>query len=565
MFPDTHRVVLSGSPQMQAHKSDTILQGGLITWLRDQQQIQVDPPADAPNAPGRVRVSLPPLGSGQPDAPARGANDSERLIITGKSLRAQFGTNQPRFDVEKSVEVVDPQNMTVEADHLDAEFDSPAPASANVTAGDEVAVVSQLGKLNHLAMTGNVTIWQDGLTTTTPRAEILPAQNEILLSGGPQVVDTQSSAVMNGDRITISRDGQSASVRGSAEHPAKLHLPTMPGLGGVLGPSVDTTVTSDQVDVQRLTDKSIFTFQGNVAATASDLGLTCRTLEVDTNNAPPQPGVDPLSPDAQFDKIQKLVASDHVEITQNDYHAHAATAVIFPRASVTGEQADAGATTEAKSYRAVQLSGDPQGVTGPLRPEVELPPLQGVTLGATPTGNLTVNPNTTPTKITSDKQWLLSSPTDNTYYFEDNVQIDAGILQATCDKMRAFGSPSPEANPATPGAAKLTLERILADGQMRIVQDTTVSTADHAEILPNHKPPIATLSGNVVVVDSTRHTNLKNADVIIHLDTHQAEAVTPPAQPGQKAQRPTFEMETGANNFDNLMKPGDKPAAGTSP
>jgi hypothetical protein len=69
----------------------------------------------------------------------------------------------------------------------------------------------------------------------------------------------------------------------------------------------------------------------------------------------------------------------------------------------------------------------------------------------------------------------------------------------------------------------------------------------------------------VVVVDSTRHTNLKNADVIIHLDTHQAEAVTPPAQPGQKAQRPTFEMETGANNFDNLMKPGDKPAAGTSP
>lgn len=145
------------------------------------------------------------------------------------------------------------------------------------------------------------------------------------------------------------------------------------------------------------------------------------------------------------------------------------------------------------------------------------------------------------------------------------MQVDGGSMTASCDKMIAFGVPATETDPTQPGATKMTLERILMEGAVRIVQGTMVSTADHAEILPNQKPPIATLSENVVVVDPARNLNLNHADVIIHLDTRQAEAVTPPAQPGQKAVRPTFTVQTGANPFDKGTKPGDKPAAGSSP
>jgi lipopolysaccharide export system protein LptA len=558
MIPSEQRVVLSGSPQMRDNKSETILEGGHITWLRDRQEIQVEPTEDTPDAPGRVRVSLPPLNSYQPGAPAQGANDPDRLVITGESLRAQFGANQRRFDVEKSVHVEDP-GLTVDADHLDAEFDPVAPASASAPEPATAEAMPQVGKLNHLAVNGNVTIRQTGLITTTPQAEILPAQNQILLSDGPHVVDTQSSAVMDGERITISLDGQSALVTGSVAHPTKLHLPTMPGLGGVLGPNVETTVASDQVKVLRYPDYSLFTFFGGVNATASDLELTCKTLDVYTNNAPPAAGADPLSPSAQFDKIQKLVARDQVDITQRDYHAHAARAEIYPRANLAGDATSDAATP----YRSVQLFGDPTGVGGPVRPEVELPPMQGVSLSATPSGRLSATANTAPTIVTSDEQWLLSSPAGNTYYFDGNVHIDAGILRATCDKMSAIGASAPSADPAKPGKAPMTLDRILADGEVWIVQGTTISTAGHAEILPAEH--IATLSDNAMVADSTRNMNLKDANIVIHLDTHRAEAVRPPPTPGATATRPTITLPAGAINFDKLMKPGDKPAAGSSP
>jgi len=548
MFPGEQRVALSGAPQMRDSKSDTILQGGLITWLRDRQEIQVDPTPDAPNAPGRVRVSMPPLVSYQANAPARGATDPSRLVITGESLHASFGANQRNFTVEKSVQIDDP-DLAVEADHLNAQFDPLATSLAPAP----TAAMPLVGKLNHLAVDGHVTIRQPGLVTTTPQAEILPAQNKIRLTGGPHVVDTQSSAEMDGEQITISQDGLAAEVTGSAVHPTKLHLPSLPGLDSMLGAKEETTVSSDQVNVLRYEDYSLFTFSGNVRAHANNLDLTCQALDVFTDNAPAAAGADPLAPAAQFEKIQRLVARDQVAITQRDYQARAARADIYPRTNLAGLSAD-----KAKQpYRSVQLFGDPAGVQGPVRPTVELPPMQGVNFDASRAGAVAAAPNTVPTKVTSDEQWLLSSPTSNTYYFNGHVQIDAGVMQASCNQMSAFASPAPT------GASGMTLNRILAEGLVKIVQGTSVSTAGHAEISPSEHT--ATLSDNAEATDPARNLNLKDANIVVHLDTHRAEAVRPPPTPGQKAMRPTITLPAGAINFDKLMKPGDKPTVGSAP
>jgi lipopolysaccharide export system protein LptA len=565
MFPDEQRVVMSGAPKMKNASRGLTLDGGFITWLRDKQEIQVQPVVDASNTPGRVRVAMPALASNEPQgAPGQ-------LIITGQSLNGKFGDNAQRFDVEKSVHVDDP-SLTVDADHLDAEFAPSATAPIGKSAaGTDIA--PQMDKLNHLTATGNVTIQQESLATTTPQAEILPIENEILLSGGPHVVDSQSAAVMDGDKITIARDGQSAEVTGSTAHPAVLQLPALGGVNGTQANNAETKITSDRVVMSRQAaqaDKDAFTqftFDGNAHVTGNDLDMTCAALDVFTNNVPAQPGEDPLLAAAQVNKIQELIARGQVDViqtvsaqadgSQSAYEAQGARAVIHPKTHVSDEAAADQTKTMDKEYRLVELFGDPAGVAGPLRPTVEVPLLEGLGGGAD-TGNQTNGP-VAPTKtiITSDQQQLLTSPTGNTYFFSGNVRINGGALQATCDEMRAEVAPG-----------STTLKDIIAAGNVIITQDTTKATAGRAEIVPGDQP-VVTLSDNAQVVDKTKGEDVSNADIIIHFDPHTHTHTTTLEQSSnptgvKSSLRPSITFPVTAKPFDNALNLGNKPSAGTS-
>ncbi len=569
LFPGDQRVVLSGSPQVRESSSDALLEGGQIVWWRDREEVDVEPIPDLLNGPGRVRVTLPPLTSYQEstDHPPSASEGAPRLVITGESLHGQFGATQRRFDIEKSVRVEDP-SLNVTAEHLDAEFDPPTPDAAitpNLLPG---APVPQVGRLNHLATNGGVTIEQFNRTTTTQQAEILPGKGEILLTGAPHVLDTLSHTTIDGNRLELSTDGRKAVVTGVAGQPARIILASLPGISDTTGTNLPTTVVGDTVTMERGDEYSNFTFAGRVHVSARDLEATCDTLDAYTHNlaSASSPTVDALETTGQLGEIQELIARGFVEITQrranagqSDYRAHAARAEIYPQVGVNDE-ASGPAEAAAPQRRSVELFGDPDGVQGPVRPEVEMPPMQN--LGIVPVGSSTATAPAViaPTLITSDQQWLITGPAGSTYYFEGNVQIDGGSFEGSCDKMRAQGTPAKNADGSN-ATGPVILERVIAEDHVRITQGTRVSTAGKAVLLP-HEGKVE-LSENAVVVNSADGSRLENAD--LELTKGEVVAVPAPAASGQPIVRPTIILPSKAMNFDKVGKPADKPSAGALP
>ncbi len=574
--PADNKVVLSNSPQIRVILSGNtadstnyaLIEGGRINWLRDRQEINVDPTTSPGGTLGRVKVTLP-----SNSAPPPGESEA-RLSVTGETLHAQFGLQQRRFDIEKSVRVEDPK-YTIEAQHLDAEFDPPdaSAPSDKKTEGIPPATIDnkklttdkpvpQLGKLNHLAVTGGVTLFQTNLKATTPQAEILPADDTIFLSGGAQVVDTLSNATIDANTIKLSTDGKRATVQGAEDKPAHLLLPSLP-LGENGGQNIATDVLSKNVVMERGPEYSNFTFSGNVEVNASSLKMTSGQLDATTLNTQSPAESDPT----KRVQIARLFAHDHVLITQPGFKARAASAEVNPQAGFSQNPANGSSTGAGKDYRLVQLHGDPTGATGPVRPEVEVP-LQDMNPGMVP-GDKAAGPTATTAKITSDEQWLFTSPTTNTYVFMDNVAIDVGnpagrIFMGTCERMQVNCTQVQTPSPAAPnsGATRLAVDNIVAERNVRIVQGDqgqSVSTADRAVIMPREDK--AVLSGNAVVVDNAKGSRLQNADITLMFSNGQlSEGIDPaaPAAPGQPIQRPTFSLPASALHLDEIKKATEK-------
>ncbi len=569
--PGAQSVVMTESPEIHAAASDTVLQGGRIIWKQDQQVMQVEPVAGTPGAPGRVSISLPPLASYQKDAPPSPPG-GPRLLITGQSIVAQFQQGQQTFNVEKSVHV-DDQDLKVDADHLDADFmaktDS-APAVPSPTLVAPLGAPSSnplppMGQLNHLTVSGNATILQGSpgaanfLTTTTPRAEIIPSTREIDFNAGAHIVDGHSHAEIDGGRISLFNDGQNGTIETTPGRPATILFPSLraaAAIGGADPSPVNTTVVSQSVTMVRGEEHSTFTFDTNVHVTASDYDSTCGQLVVTTNNVPAAPGDDPLTAPAKFGQITELQEINHVVVSQGAYQALAASAEIYPLAKVNPDAvAVAPAAPADQAYRLVQLHGDPRGITGPRRPEVDVPLQTAVDLSApaappaSPTAPKSGAPTTSansPAKITSDEQWLMTNPVSaapdtpaaNTYYFNGNVHMDSDSFNATSDRMRAEG------RSANGTDNKIAVERIIVEGHVTFVQGTTTITADRAEILPAKRT--VTLTGNVIVKDPAKGRTSTSEHVVYNLDTHVIDTDSPPARPGEAVKRPTFTIEGGS-------------------
>jgi len=577
LFSGDQRVELTGSPQARAISSDILLQGGRIIWFREKQEVHVEPLTGSASVPGRVRVSMPPLATyeagADTSAPAA-STDGRRLIITGEAL--QFSANDRRFDIEKSVQVNDP-SLTVEANHLDAEFD-PAPAAAPASPNQlPSSVVPQMGRLNHLTMNGGVAIHQDYRQTTTEQAEILPGPGQILLSGHPHVVDSNSHAIIDGHAIQLTTDGQKALVQGAPGEPAKLYLPSLQGINDGAGKPIPTTITCDAVSMQRADAAALpedrfstFIFTGQVHVSANDLEATCEQLNAYTRDATTPAGnqPDPLAATGQLGEIIRLELSKHVEIEESQmqpgqtevtqYKAHAARATIDPR---VGQANDATGSAPLVLRRSVELFGDANGVDGPVRPMVEVPPIPNMGLTTPATKPTQTTENTVPAKITSDEQWLLSGKTGVTYWFKGNVLIDGGTFNGTCDQMRAEGNSAVEADNPN---GKMIMNRIVADGHVIIKQHSPqgdrVSTAGQAEMLPRQ--------GKIELTDNVLVTNpdgsqVQNAN--IEIVNGKAVAASAPAAQGQPVKRPTIIMSGATMNFDKLRKPADKSSTEPAP
>lgn len=108
---------------------------------------------------------------------------------------------------------------------------------------------------------------------------------------------------------------------------------------------------------------------------------------------------------------------------------------------------------------------------------------------------------TTPqaTIITSERAELQNTGVDAYTVFEENVRLTGTNLEVTCDKLEVFGEQidDPERESGTLG--KIRPRRILATGNVIILQAGRKATAETLEILPQEDKIV--LSGNPVVTD----------------------------------------------------------------
>jgi len=106
------------------------------------------------------------------------------------------------------------------------------------------------------------------------------------------------------------------------------------------------------------------------------------------------------------------------------------------------------------------------------------------------------------TEIFSDNLVMVSREKDNYFLFTGNVEIHATNMVATCERLEVYASkdaePSPEKKQDKEKKKEKApigkIERIMAIGKVRLIQQDRVATAGKAEIYPQE--------GRVVLLES---------------------------------------------------------------
>lgn len=81
--------------------------------------------------------------------------------------------------------------------------------------GDKDATIGTLEKFKYLLATGNVRMFQDQREVTCQRAEVLPLEDKVVLTGDPVLIDHSSGFVGAGEEITLKRGEREVIVKQS--------------------------------------------------------------------------------------------------------------------------------------------------------------------------------------------------------------------------------------------------------------------------------------------------------------------------------------------------------------
>jgi lipopolysaccharide export system protein LptA len=104
------------------------------------------------------------------------------------------------------------------------------------------------------------------------------------------------------------------------------------------------------------------------------------------------------------------------------------------------------------------------------------------------------------TEITGDEFEMVSREKENYFLFTGNVEIRATNKVATCDRLDVYTSKTDDQQKSKEEKASIgKIKKILAIGNVRLVQEGRVATAGKAEILPQ--------VGKVVLMDPPKVTS----------------------------------------------------------
>lgn len=155
-----------------------------------------------------------PLLADEPSAKA-----PPETVISSDRLEMKNDGDKSFFLFSDNVKLTG-NNLIVTCDRLEVHADR---------TGDLDDNIGQLGGIQQILAIGNVSISQEGRVARAGRAEVLPAEDKIVLTENPIVMDEQGS--VSGESMTFYRGERRAVVASGTSGPARVVLPAIPDLG----------------------------------------------------------------------------------------------------------------------------------------------------------------------------------------------------------------------------------------------------------------------------------------------------------------------------------------------
>jgi lipopolysaccharide export system protein LptA len=161
-------------------------------------------------APALVLALLPP------STLLRAAEEPQQTVITSDAFDSSSGDTETVSFFTDHV-VVTATNIKMTCDRM---------KTITVKGADKADTIGKQNQLKYMLATGHVHIWQGEREAVCGRAEVLPAEDKIVLTESPSVTDHGNNSVGTGDIIEMHRNQRT--VTGKNVH---FTLPSIKDLG----------------------------------------------------------------------------------------------------------------------------------------------------------------------------------------------------------------------------------------------------------------------------------------------------------------------------------------------
>lgn len=445
---------LYGSPSITDIPSKAKLSGNIIVLDRDAHKIE-----SFSGEKMRAQTVLIDNSSGKEDVIVINADDIEMVAEEGANV----------FNFKGNVEVVSP-DYTANCDTLTALAKNDENAKPQVTS---------------IKGEGSVKLVHSSGTATSKKLEAFPDKSEIWLTENASLKDPERGTVLDAHAIVFMRDkdkGMAFSETGNADSFVVLNIKETPELAGAPKSKKsdgNAVVKSRKLDFSKNGEHMLFTFTTDVGIVSANANAVCQKMDVLAKS----------EKDGSAE-IKKIIAYDGVKMTQEEYTATSEVATIFPKLKAKGDGK--------KSHKFVELGVNPDKPE--IRPSIILPPVGNLGLVDS---EVAKKSESKPTVITSDKQWLTGTDSEDRYFFEGGVKVDGTDMNAACKKIEVVMR-SPEPN------ASREITHIIMTGDVKLSQGLKDATCGRADI--HVLEEMAVLSDSPVVFnreDNTRATGFR--------------------------------------------------------
>lgn len=267
----------------------------------------------------------------------KAANTDARAKVSGNRMTVASGDENNVISLFGNVCFVD-REIRIDADKLVVTADASDDNAFLNTSSDGN---DDLGKVHTAVAEGNVRANYSGRELFCERADVLPQEKRITLSGEPRVVSAEENSSLSGDRVEIFLDQDLIEVYSAAgEDPSRRRVEvTLPSFSEISKSSGrkflesdaeknETRIVGDRLNLTRGKDLSTFDIFGDVDLRSGTIVGNCDRLVVYADSR--SLDRDHSRQKSDLSQIKKIIADGDVFLKQNGYELSGGQATITP-------------------------------------------------------------------------------------------------------------------------------------------------------------------------------------------------------------------------------------------